>query len=177
MDVVLAILFAGGLAYGFFRGFIRQLVSIITLFAAFFIAFKFNDEVADVLREWFPLSSVQTFERYEFMIKQTDLDMYLYTAAAFALIFFGVKIVLAFVGHFLHLFSKVPGIGFLNKWAGALLAGVEILAVMVIALYVMNGIPSDQVQELLRHSVLAHKLLNIFPLIQGQFDPVVETQI
>lgn len=152
LDWIIAVLFIVGGIYGYSRGFISQLVSIIGLFLAYVTAYLFYDDIAPWVQHTVPLTSFAAYQKYQIVLKGIDLDQYLYNAIGFILIFLGTKISLTVLGHFLNIFSKLPGIHMANKWSGAMLALVEVLLLLIIAVNVLEYLPSEQVQKLLDQS-------------------------
>ncbi|RKN66108.1 CvpA family protein [Paenibacillus ginsengarvi] len=155
IDIVAAVLAVTALALGYHRGFIAQFISLISLLVAYLAAYWLYDDIAPVLATLLPFHQLQTYDKYAYAIETLNLDVYVYNAAAFAIIFFAVKIGLSIVGRLLHLFTLLPGIKRLNKWAGAMLALVEAAVLFTVAVHVMIVIPSDSLQQTLMSSVSA----------------------
>lgn len=156
LDWIILAVCAGGLILGYIRGFINQLVSLAGLFVSFIAAFLFYDKLAPWLAKMFPISSWEAYSQYQFILETLNVDTYFYNAVAFAVLFFGAKIILSIVGHFLNLFSKMPGLNLINKWSGALLGLIEAVLLVVVAVHVMGVMPSQSVQELVDGSTIAH---------------------
>jgi uncharacterized membrane protein required for colicin V production len=168
LDYIMAALVVGGLILGYVRGLIAQIVSLAGFFIAYLIAFQFYRDLAPVLQSTFSIPASESYQQYEFVVKGLHLDTYLFNALAFALLFFGVKIVLSVVGRLLSVIAKVPGVNLLNRWSGALLGVAEALLILIIAVNVMTILPSDPVQKLLSGSTLAPYLINHLPSFAGK---------
>lgn len=167
-DFILLLIVAGCIILGYVRGLISQLISIAGLFAAFLIAYLYHRDLAPYLLEKLPLSSIENYNNYEFLIKGLHLDMYAANVLAFALLFFGVKIILAVVRRILNGIAHLPGLSFLNRTLGALFGLVEGVLIVVILVNVMTIIPSDTVQSQLSGSGLAPYILEHFPALTGK---------
>ncbi|GIP38802.1 hypothetical protein J31TS4_20820 [Paenibacillus sp. J31TS4] len=151
--IVVVVLLA--LAVGYRRGLITQLISVAGLVIAFLTAYFLYGELASRLAAWIPLRTWTEGSSYEFLTTRFKLETYLYNVLAFALLFLSVKLVLALIGSVLNLMARAPGLNALNRWSGALLAGLESLVLIGIALYLLTVLPSDPLQHWLAESRLA----------------------
>lgn len=158
LDWIIAALLFGAIILGYIRGFISQLVSIASLFIAYVTAYLLYDDLAPWIAKFVPLTSWETYERYQLIFDSFQLDTYFYNAVSFAIIFFGVKIGLSLTGHFFNLIAKVPGLNMINKWSGAFLALLEVAVLVMISVNVMAIIPSDSLQALVADSYTANFL-------------------
>jgi uncharacterized membrane protein required for colicin V production len=174
LDWAAAVLVAAGVALGFSRGLVAQLVSFLGLFLGYVAAFMFYDELAPVLKELLGLSESETYKKYEFLAKNLHLETYVYNALAFALLLFGVKLALSVAGRFLDLLAAAPGLKQLNKWTGALLGLVEAALIVIIAVQVMTVVPNDTAQRLLKESTAAPYILEHTPLISNKLQELWE---
>jgi uncharacterized membrane protein required for colicin V production len=163
LDVIVAVTIAGAIFLGYYRGLVAQLVSIAGFFVAYVIAFIFYDELASGLIRIMPLHAFQSIEQYAFIIEGLNLDVYLYNAISFTLLFVITKVGMSFLGRVLHLFTKVPGIKLINKWSGAVLALLEAVLLIVIAVHVMSALPSPKVQAVLVESKSAAFIMEHMP--------------
>jgi uncharacterized membrane protein required for colicin V production len=168
LDWALLALTAGGLILGYYRGFVGQLISFAGLFVAYIVAYKFYGTLAPVLRSTISLPSFEAYQKYEFIIKGLNLETYFVNALSFALLFFGVKLVLVVAGQVLNLIAKAPGLNMVNRWTGALLGLAEALLLVIVAVNVMAILPSDSIQQLLSGSTLAPYAIHGIPAIAGK---------
>ena len=153
LDWIVVILLGVSFLVGYQRGFIRQYVSIIGLIAAYIVAYQYYDDFAPFVGQFVPLDLFKSDTQYGDIMNSMNARQYIINAIAFALIFFGVKIALSFVGHLLNIVAKLPGLNFINKWAGALLALIECGLLIIVAIDVMMLLPQDQVKSLLDGSM------------------------
>ncbi len=174
MDWIIFSLLLGGVVLGYIRGFISQLVSIAGLFIAYIAAYLFYDDLAPWIAKWIPLTEWQTYEQYQFIFNRLNVDTYFYNAVSFAILFFGIKIGFSFLGHFFNFIAKVPGLNLLNKCSGALLAFIEVVLIVIVAVNVMKIIPSDEIQSLNESSYIAEaideKLPNVVERLHSLWD-------
>lgn len=168
LDWTLLALAAGGLVLGYSRGFIGQIVSFAGLFVAYIVAYKFYGKLAPVIADTIALPSTEIYRNYEFIAKHLNLEAYIVNAISFALLFFGVKLVLMVAGHALNFIAKAPGLNLVNRSAGALLGLAEALLLIVVGVNVLTIVPSDGIQKLLEHSVLAPYALDGLPTVAGK---------
>ncbi|HEY0829000.1 MAG TPA: CvpA family protein [Bacilli bacterium] len=146
----------------------NQLVSIAGLVISYILAYQFFDIIAPWIRKMLPINSLTSYNKFKFLIENLNLDTYFYNALAFTLIFVCVKIALVIAGHLLNIAAKIPGLSFMNKWCGALLACVEVLLIVVLAVHLMNAAPSDKIQKWLADSRAAAVILTYSPLITNK---------
>lgn len=163
VDIAAAVLLAGGAAYGYHRGLIRQLLSITGLIAAYAAAFVFYDNLAPALRTLIPWSAYEPAAKVEDWMQGLKLDVYLYNALAFALLLFGVKITFNVAGHLLDWLSRVPGLNAANRWTGAVLALVETAVLLVVAVHIAVYVPSEPLRSRLSDSLSARTILDYTP--------------
>lgn len=163
LDVVVAVAIVGAILLGYYRGFVAQLVSIAGFVAAYLVAYWLYDDLAAVLARTLPLHSFKAIEQYAFLIEGLNVDRYLYNAISFAFLFIITKVGLTIVGRILHLVTKVPGVRTVNKAAGALLALIEAVLLIVIGVHVMSVLPSESVQKLLADSRSAAFIMEHMP--------------
>ncbi|MDR6554577.1 CvpA family protein [Paenibacillus qinlingensis] len=168
LDYVLMSVVILGLLIGYFRGFIAQIVSISGMILAYLVAFYFYKDLAPLLKSAISLPTYQNYEKYEFIVKGLNLDVYILNAIAFALLFFSVKLALVIIGRALNILAKTPGLNAINRWSGALLGLAEALLIIVIAVNVMTIIPSDGPQKLLANSSIAPYLITELPQVAGK---------
>jgi len=155
LDMIAAVLAVAALALGYHRGFVVQLVSAAGLIIALLAAYWLYEDVAQAVAALLPVDKFESYGKYAFVVEDLNLDVYVYNAVAFAIVFFVVKIGLSIVGRLLHLIVQIPGLKTLNKWSGAALALLEAVVLFAVAVQVMNIIPSDPVQRTLQSSVSA----------------------
>lgn len=168
LDYIILAVVALGLLFGYFRGFIAQIVSLSGFLLAYLVAFFFYKNVAPILRLAVPVPAYENYQRYEFIVKGLNLDTYIFNALAFAILFFGTRLAISIIGKTLNVIAKTPGLNLINRWSGALLGLAEALLIVVIAVNVLTIAPSDDLQKLLSGSAIAPYFINELPSIAGK---------
>lgn len=168
LDWIILVLLAAGTVWGYHRGLIRQLVSLTGLIAAYYLAYKYYEEAAVLLRRWFSFTDRESLQNYKFLIDKLHIETYVSNAIAFALLFFLVKIVWTVLGRIFHLLATVPGLNLVNRSTGALLAAAEVLVLVIVAVNVMTVIQLPEVQRALEESVTAPYLIKGLPTAAGK---------
>ncbi|MFM9327648.1 CvpA family protein [Paenibacillus mesotrionivorans] len=150
----LAVLVLGLLAFilGYRRGFILQLVSFLSLVVAWIAAYLFYDDLAPYVGRLLPVEVWVDSSSYSTWLKGLRLDQYVIGAVSFAVIVFGVKLVLTAAGHLLNVLAKVPGLNLINRWSGGILGLAEAAVLAAVAIQVMAVLPNEPVQHLLEGS-------------------------
>lgn len=150
----LAVLAAGLLAFilGYRRGFVLQLVSFLSLVVAWIAAYLFYDDLAPWVGQLLSVDAWVDNSGYPEWLKGLPLEKYITAAVSFALLLFGVKLILNAAGHLLNLLAKVPGLNLLNRWSGGVLALAETVVLAAVVIQVMAILPYESVQTLLAGS-------------------------
>jgi uncharacterized membrane protein required for colicin V production len=165
--IVLAVL-AVSFLFGYRRGFVMQLVSLLGLFVAWLTAYLFYDDLAPWVARVVPVQTFADYTGYDFVLKGFRLENYIIGTISFALILVGVKIALSAAGHVLNLLVKVPGLNMLNRWSGGLLALLEAALLASIALNIMAVMPYDSVQAFTNGSRAVQWSMEWLPALFGK---------
>lgn len=165
LDITIGIVLFAAVILGFRRGFISQLVSILSLVLAYIVAYKFYDDLAPWLAKMIPLKTFAAYPKYEFIISTLHLDRYIMNALSFALLFFTVRIALSLIGSMLNLVAKVPGLNTLNRLGGVLLCFLEAGLLLLVVIHLLTIIPSDWVQGQLAKSQTAPWFIKAAPIL------------
>lgn len=163
LDIIVSIVLAAAFLIGYRRGFIRQLVSVLGLAVATLAAYLFYDDLAPLTGRLLPLETFATYPKYEFLVKNLQLDRYAVNVISFAFVFFVVKLILNYAGHVLNAIAKIPGLNVINRLAGALLGLLEAAVIILACIYIMTILPSDPVQQILSGSKAAPFFMNLVP--------------
>lgn len=158
LDIIIIAVMVLSIIIGYMRGFIRKLVSIVGWFAAYLIAYLFYDNLAPLLQSMLPLSSNEKLAEYSGIVAGLKLDTYIYNSLAFALLFFGTRIIITVLGHFLQGVASIPGISLINRWLGVLLGLVEVAVIIIIGVMVLEAMPSERIIILLEQSLIVNWL-------------------
>ncbi|WP_248930176.1 CvpA family protein [Paenibacillus hamazuiensis] len=176
LDWAIGVAILAGLALGYSRGLISQLISIAGLFIAYLVASKWYGDVGTWIGKWMTQPTGGTYTQYEFLVKGLNLDVYITNAIAFSILFFGTKLALSIIGRLLNLVASVPGIKSLNQTAGALLGFIEAAVLVVVAVNVLTIVPNDQVQRWLKGSYAAPYVVNEAPIVAEKLHEIWKTR-
>lgn len=141
--IVIAIFFISIIA-GFARGFVKEVISIITIVAAFLIASTFSGQISDML-----MNSVAA----QSMIKSLSTNMGVNAAGPVALLTLAISFLILFilvsiVGEIVnYLFSglfKLPGLGIVNALLGGGFGFVRGYLICIILMFVVQLTPVAQ---------------------------------
>ncbi|SDC00129.1 Uncharacterized membrane protein, required for colicin V production [Paenibacillus sp. UNCCL117] len=177
LDYGLLVVLAMGLALGYARGFIGQLVSMAGLFAAYLVAFFGYRQTAPWIQKWMNLAGHETYARYELLAQELRVDTYVYNVLAFGLLLFGTKLVFGIAGRLLQWLAAAPGIKTFNKWSGGVLGLLEGALIAVIAVHLMTVLPSDTAQKLLATSRAAPYVVEQTPLVTAKLKELWQAQV
>jgi membrane protein required for colicin V production len=127
IGVLLILLISAGVA--FFRGFIREVLTIVGVIGAALASLMFGKLLAPHMREWFGVVEGQPAE------KLFDLIPYSIVAdvSAYASIFLVVFIILQLASHFISASAKAVGLGPVDRALGVafgLVRGLILLAIL-----------------------------------------------
>ena len=137
VDIVLLILIAFGALLGFKRGFTRELVSLIGIFAILILSYILKNPVSVILYKYFP------FFNFGGIFKDiTIINILVYEAIAFFLVFFMLTIVFRFLLLITKVFEKILTItiilGIPSKILGAILGAVQSIIYIFVVLYILS---------------------------------------
>ncbi|CAH2716134.1 hypothetical protein BACCIP111895_03318 [Neobacillus rhizosphaerae] len=168
MDLVIIFLLIIGFFVGLKRGFILQLVHLTGFIIAYIVAYLYYDQLSPKLTLWIPYPNLGEGTVLKILTDSTDVETAFYSAIAFVIIFFAVKVVLQIIGSMLDFIAHLPVLRQLNVWAGGLLGFFEVYLLIFILLYIAALIPIELIQSLLDHSVLAKAIVNHTPILSQQ---------
>lgn len=158
LDVILLICFIPALIQGLKKGFISQVISIVSLIAGVWMSFEFSTAVS----AWM----AQYVEASEKLLK----------IASFAIIMIGVFIILGIVGKSLEGILKFVMLGWLNRLLGVVFAFIKtglVIGIVIILFNSLNNSLNLVSEETLAQSVLYPPLKDmaytIFPYLKEIF--------
>jgi len=168
LNLILFIILLMGFVIGLKRGFILQIIHLVGFVVAFIVAYKYVGELAPKLTLWIPYPSFGEGSTMAILSENTDLEGAYYRAIAFAMLFFGTKIVMQIIGSMLDFVAHLPILKQINGWAGGVLGFVEVYLVVFILLYIGALVPVETVQASLNESSLAKFIVENTPLFSGK---------
>lgn len=158
VDIILLICFVPALVQGLRKGFISQVIAIISIIAGVWVSARFTASASTWLAQY--------IEGSEQVLK----------VISFALIFIAVIAVLAILGRLLEGTVKLIMLGWLNRLLGMVLSLVKaglIVGLVIMAFCSLNNTFSLVSEEVLNESVLFPPLKNmaytVFPYLKELF--------
>lgn len=172
VDIVLLILIAFGALLGFKRGFTRELVSLIGIFAILILSYILKNPVSVILYKYFP------FFNFGGIFKDiTIINILVYEAIAFFLVFFMLTIVFRFLLLITKVFEKILTItiilGIPSKILGAILGAVQSIIYIFVVLYILS-LPTFNL-NVINDSKVASTILDKTPFLNKICDKTKDT--
>lgn len=162
VDIVILIFIAFGALIGFKRGFSRQLVSLVGIFAIIILSFILKNPISVFLYNNLP------FFNFGGIFKDiTVLNILLYEIIAFFAVFFVLSIIFKILLKITKCFEKVLNatiiLGIPSKILGAVLGAVQNLIYVFIVLYVLS-LPAFNF-KIIKESKLPTLILDKTPIL------------
>jgi uncharacterized membrane protein required for colicin V production len=150
---------------GLKRGFILQALHLIGFIIAFIVARMYYKPLAAALVSWIPYPELPDDQMWAMFLNSMPLENAFYNAIAFALIFFGTKIVLQIIATMLDFVASLPVLRLINKILGAVLGFVEVYLILFIILYIVALVPMGKIQAYLADSYIATLMVEQTPFL------------
>ncbi|WP_100399831.1 CvpA family protein [Bacillus sp. FJAT-44742] len=151
---------------GLRRGFVLQLVHLVSIFISFFVAYIFYRDVAEFLRLWLPYPHFSTDNgTVAMLISSFDFESVYYAGISFVLLFFITKILLQIIGSMLDFVSHIPILRTFNRWLGGVLGLLETYLIIFILLIAAALLPVDFIQESIANSSMARLMVENTPIL------------
>lgn len=162
VDIIILIFLGFGALIGFKRGFTRELVSLIGIFAILVLSFLLKNPISIFLYNNLP------FFNFGGIFKDiTVLNILLYEVIAFFIVFFGLTIIFKLLLSVTKIFEKVLTLtiifGIPSKILGAILGIVQNLIYTFIIIYILS-LPIFNL-NLIKESKIANTILNKTPIL------------
>jgi len=149
------------------RGFILQIFHLLGFIVAFIVAYVYYAPFAFYIRLWIPYPQFTTDGPFGMLIESFNVEHVYYSGIAFAILFFGAKIVIQIIGSMLDFLAQLPIVRMVNGWVGGLLGFVEMYLILFVLLHVAAILPLEFVQSALHKSTVANFILNYTPVLSG----------
>lgn len=160
IDIIIAVIIVAAAIWGAFKGFVKQIISIVGLLLGIWCAFKFSAWLA-----------AQTRELLSLTMAQDTLCI-----IAFAIIFLVVLILSNLIGKGIEKIIKLSMLGWINRLLGFLFGGVKATILLGLAVYVINYlnkmfnfIPKEVLAGSKGYAFLEQFNSNIFPFLERIF--------
>ncbi|GAE26145.1 possible colicin V production protein [Halalkalibacter wakoensis JCM 9140] len=147
------------------RGFILQLIHLVSFVVAIVVAYTYFSEFATYIRLWIPYPQFSSDSTVGMIINTFDAESVYYSGIAFAILFFGTKIVLHLLGSMLDFLAHLPILKSINRFLGGILCFVEAYLILFILLIVLALLPIDMVQDVMQRSIVVQVMLNHTPFL------------
>lgn len=164
LDLILIVLLIIGFFIGLKRGLVMQIVHLIGFIAAYVVAYLYFDDLAPKLKLWVPYPSIGNDSPMSTILSTISLEEVYYRAIAFALLFFGTKILLQIVGSMLDFIADLPILRTVNRWLGGVLGFIEVYLILFLLLYVAALIPSGTIHTAYQDSSIGQGMVHNTPV-------------
>jgi uncharacterized membrane protein required for colicin V production len=172
VDFILIGVLVVGFLIGLRRGMILQLVHLTGFIAAFIVAYLYFDDLAPKLRLWVPYPTVSGESTLAIFMNAEFLEDAYYRAIAFAILFFGTKILLQILGSMLDFLADLPVLRTINGWLGGVLGFVEVYLVIFLFLYIAALVPIDTIQSAMSDSFIAKAMVEHTPVFSEKIKSI-----
>ena len=142
LDMLIAVIMAYCIIRGLFRGFVKEISSIIGVMAGYYAAFTYYDDLSAYLS-----SMIAPGETYLHIL-------------SFLILFCGVYLIISLLGVLIKFLMKIAFMGWIDRILGTLFGGIKgglIVSVILIALATL--LPKDT--ALIRKSVLSQHVVKV----------------
>ncbi|WP_110114862.1 CvpA family protein [Bacillus sp. CGMCC 1.16541] len=170
LDIILISLLLLGFFVGVKRGFILQLIHLISFVAAFLVAYTFNGDLAPRLRILIPFPEFDQQSVASFFVSSSYMEDAFYRMIAFAILFFATQIILRVVGSMLTSLAQLPILKQLNKWGGGILGFLEVYVIVFILLYIGAVLPVSDIQIPIQQSIVATNMVQNTPYLSAALE-------
>lgn len=161
VDIIIIIFLCFGALLGFKRGFTRQLVSFIGMFAIIILSFVLKNPVSVILYKNLP------FFKFSLLKDLTILNIFLYECIAFLILLFVFTIIFKILLSITKIFEKILNatiiLGIPSKILGAFLGVVQNFVYVFLAMYILN-LPIFDI-NIIANSEIGNKILNNTPIL------------
>ncbi|MGM7702272.1 CvpA family protein [Pseudalkalibacillus sp. Hm43] len=172
VDLLLIGVLIVGFLIGLRRGLILQLVHLTGFIAAFIVAYLYFDDLAPKLRLWVPYPTISEGSSLAIFMNSGFLEDAYYRAIAFAMLFFGTKILLQILGSMLDFLADLPILRTINGWLGGVLGFVEVYLVIFLFLYIAALVPLDSIQSAMSDSFIAKAMVEHTPVFSEKIKSI-----
>src|SRR5699024_677311 len=115
VDFILLILLIFGFLMGLKRGFILQAFHLIGFIISLVVETLYYDKIAEILSLCIPYPELSDVSTWDSFLQSTSMQDAFYTAIAFAIIFFSVKVLLHIIASMLDFVASLPVLRSFNK--------------------------------------------------------------
>lgn len=172
--IILIVLFFGFLM-GLRRGFVLQLVHLVGFIVAYIVASIFYKRFANQLSMWIPYPDLLSDSAWGVFLSTMPLENAFYNAVAFAVVFFGAKIILQTFAYMIDFVARLPVLRSINSLLGALLGFIEVYVITFVVLFIIALLPIDAVQDKIGNSFVAKLIIQHTPILSSFTESILFT--
>ncbi|WP_426004605.1 CvpA family protein [Bacillus sp. DWP3-1] len=165
IDIIILFLLLMGTLVGLKRGFILQLIKLISFVVSILVASMFYQSLAPQLT-WIPAPNFSGGQA-QLAFFSGNLETAYYNTIAFIILFILTKILLAIIGGLLTTIASIPVIKQVNKLLGGVLGFLETYLFVFILLFVAALLPVDALQTMMSTSILADVIVGNTPYLSS----------
>lgn len=165
IDIIILFLLLMGTLVGLKRGFILQLIKLISFVVSILVASMFYQSLAPQLT-WIPAPNFSGGQA-QLAFFSGNLETAYYNTIAFIILFILTKILLAIIGGLLTTIASIPVIKQVNKLLGGVLGFLETYLFVFILLFVAALLPVDALQAMMSKSILADVIVGNTPYLSS----------
>ncbi|SDW68924.1 Uncharacterized membrane protein, required for colicin V production [Marinococcus luteus] len=171
INVLLVVILIGSFFTGLQRGFVLQLLRLVSLVAAFIVAFLFYEEVAQFLEQWIPYPFGQQAEGT--FLAAFDTRSLFYYSIAFLLLFIGTRIIAGFLTGAAGGIARLPVLRTINYWLGGVLGVLEAYVILFVVLAAAMLMPFPALEPVVNNSAVASFILHETPWLSGWYEQIM----
>ncbi|MFC0557878.1 CvpA family protein [Halalkalibacter alkalisediminis] len=147
------------------RGFILQIIHLVSFVVAIVVAYTYFGELATYIRLWVPYPQFSSDSTVGMIINTFNAESVYYSGISFAILFFGTKIVLHILGSMLDFLAHLPILRSVNQLLGGIFCFIEAYLILFVLLFVAALLPIVVVQEIMQGSIVVQLMLNHTPFL------------
>lgn len=153
VDIVFLVLFAIFAFKGYNDGLIYSVLEVIFLLVSMFVAVLYMSELSEYLTSFL------------FLLGDSVIQV-----ISFAILFFATRILLGFFGNIVKIVNKMPILGSLNKWLGALFGLIKGMLILSIIIFLLETYKvTSFIKEDLSESIAYEHLSEMAPSVYDSF--------
>ena len=145
IDIIILLIIVISAIYGAFKGFISQLVSIVSLLLGVWCAFKFASYVSGYIKNLFAIGETAVY------------------IIAFIIILLVVIILCTFIGKGIEKIVSFTMLNWLNRLLGILFCAIKSVVIMSIVVFLLNY--ADKTWDLIPNSLFSNSIF--YPHLEG----------
>lgn len=145
---------------GWRNGLIRQIISLLGAFVAYFLAKSFYLLMAPVIKQFIAVPT-----EGDSWINSLGLSDSLYNGISFVILFFVFLLAIRLIGLLLNTVASLPGLSLVNRFSGMLVGFVFGVVVAALIVNVLALVPQPGLEQALADSQLAQTLLDTFSFL------------